>query len=135
MKIKHTLFAVMAAMTLSVHAHAAIEIDEKDFGPTYSSAAADILIAKPLQVAGALAGTALHLVGLPFSYASDSVESSAKVLVEQPWQALNRCVGCSTAYDNYIKNQQYPTNEVRFVVDRPSEVIINTDQNVVVNPY
>lgn len=134
MKIKHTLFALMTAVALNTSANAAIEIDEKDFGPTYSSAALDILIAKPLQVAGAFAGTAIHLVGLPFSYASDSVESSAKVLIEQPWDALNRCVGCSTAYDNYIKNQEYPSNEVRFLVDRPSEVIINTNQDIVVNP-
>lgn len=134
MKIKHTLFALMTAVALNTSANAAIEIDEKDFGPTYSSAALDILIAKPLQVAGAFAGTAIHLVGLPFSYASDSVESSAKVLIEQPWDALNRCVGCSAAYDNYIKNQEYPSNEVRFLVDRPSEVIINTDQDIVVNP-
>lgn len=134
MKIKHTLFALMTAVALNTSANAAIEIDEKDFGPTYSSAALDILIAKPLQVAGAFAGTAIHLVGLPFSYASDSVESSAKVLIEQPWDALNRCVGCSVAYDNYIKNQEYPSNEVRFLVDRPSEVIINTNQDIVVNP-
>lgn len=134
MKIKHTLFALMTAVALNTSANAAIEIDEKDFGPTYSSAALDILIAKPLQVAGAFAGTAIHLVGLPFSYASDSVESSAKVLIEQPWDALNRCVGCSAAYDNYIKNQEYPSNEVRFLVDRPSEVIINTNQDIVVNP-
>lgn len=134
MKIKHTLFALMTAVALNTSANAAIEIDEKDFGPTYGSAALDILIAKPLQVAGAFAGTAIHLVGLPFSYASDSVESSAKVLIEQPWDALNRCVGCSAAYDNYIKNQEYPSNEVRFLVDRPSEVIINTNQDIVVNP-
>lgn len=134
MKIKHTLFALMTAVALNTSANAAIEIDEKDFGPTYSSAALDILIAKPLQVVGAFAGTAIHLVGLPFSYASDSVESSAKVLIEQPWDALNRCVGCSAAYDNYIKNQEYPSNEVRFLVDRPSEVIINTNQDIVVNP-
>lgn len=135
MKPRHTLLAIMSAVALTVNAHAAIEIDEKDFGPTYSSAAMDILIAKPLQVAGAIAGTAIHLVGLPFSMASDSVESSARVLVEEPWQALERCVGCSAAYDNYLRHQQHPNNEVRFVVDRPSEVIINTDQNVVVNPY
>lgn len=134
MKLRHTLFALVSAIALTTSAHAAIEIDEKDFGPTYSSATMDILIAKPLQVAGALAGTAIHLVGLPFSMASDSVESSARVLVEEPWQALNRCVGCTPAYDNYIKSQPHNTNEVRFVVDRPSEVIINTDQAVVINP-
>lgn len=136
MTIKHLAITLTAAAMLSTHAHAAIEIDEKDFGPTYSTTTADILVAKPLQLAGAIAGTALHVVGLPFSYASGSVESSEDVLVRKPWQALSRCLGCSASYDNYIKNQQHANpNEVRFIVDRPSEVIINTDQNVVVQPY
>lgn len=135
MKLKQTLLALVAVIGINSVAHAAIEIDEQNFGPTYSSATADLLIAKPLQLMGAVAGTALHVVGLPFSYASDSVESSEKVLVRQPWEALQRCVGCSSAYDNYIKNQQYPNNEVHLIIDRPSEVIINTDQSVVVNPY
>lgn len=134
MKIKHLLFAL--ATTLSVgSAGAAVEIDERDYGPTYGSMVADVAVAKPLQLAGAIAGTALHVVALPFSYASDSVDSSYETLVRQPWDAMRRCVGCTPSYDAYVKNEGVNTNEVRFVVDRPSEIIINTDQSVEVNPY
>lgn len=133
MKIKYLALALFAS--IGMNAHSATEINDKDFGPTYGTAAADILVAKPLQVAGAVAGTALHVVGLPFSVASDSVDSSYEVLVRQPWDKLRRGVGYSEAYDAHIKNQYTNPNEVRFVVDRPSEIIINTDQNVQINPY
>lgn len=133
MKIKYLAIALLAG--ISVQAHSAVEINENDFGPTYGTATADILVAKPLQLAGAVAGTALHVVGLPFSIASDSVDSSYEVLVQQPWDKLRRGVGYSEAYDTYVKNQGVNPNEVRFVVDRPSEVIISTDQNVQINPY
>lgn len=133
MKIKYLAIALLAG--ISVQAHSAVEINENDFGPTYGTATADILVAKPLQLAGAVAGTALHVVGLPFSIASDSVDSSYEVLVQQPWDKLRRGVGYSETYDTYVKNQGVNPNEVRFVVDRPSEVIINTDQNVQINPY
>lgn len=135
MKIKHTFLAVMTAVMLSTQAHAAIEIDEKDFGPTYGTVAADVALVKPFQVAKALAGTLVHVAGLPFTLASGSVESSADVLVRQPWQDLKRCVGCTGTYDNYIKNQNADTTQTRFTVDGPAEIIINSDQNVVVNPY
>ena len=134
MKIKHALIALATTIALSTHAQAAIEIDENDFGPTYSTTAADIVVGKPLQLAAAVAGTALHVVGLPFSIASNSVDSSAEVLVRQPWENMRRCLGCSPAYDNYIKNQHNPQNETRFTVDGPSEIIINTDQAVVIGP-
>lgn len=133
MKIKYLAIALAAG--ISMQAHSAVEINENDFGPTYGTTTADILVAKPLQLAGAVAGTALHVVGLPFSIASDSVDSSYDVLVRQPWDKLRRGVGHSEAYDTYVKNQGVNSNEVRFVVDRPSEVIINTDQNVQINPY
>lgn len=134
MKMKRTLFALAAVAFISTSAHAAIEIHEEDFGPTYGSAALDITIAKPLQFVGAVAGTALHVIGLPFSAASGSVDSSYETLVVKPWQALSRCVGCSEAYDIYRNTHEVNPNEVRITVDRPSEIIINTDQNVVVNP-
>lgn len=134
MKIKHTLLALTVATLISTTAHAAIEINEEDFGPTYGSAVLDITVAKPLQLVGAIAGTALHVVGLPFSVASDSTEISYETLVVKPWSALSRCVGCTEVYDNHRNTHKENPNEVRIVVDRPSEIIINTDQNVVVNP-
>ena len=134
MKIKHTLLALTVAALISTTAHAAIEINEEDFGPTYGSAVLDITVAKPLQLVGAIAGTALHVVGLPFSVASDSTEISYETLVVKPWSALSRCVGCTEVYDNHRNAHKENPNEVRSVVDSPSEIIINTDQNVVVNP-
>ena len=101
MKIKHTLLALTAAALISTTAHAAIEINEADFGPTYGTAVLDVTVAKPLQLVGAIAGTALHVVGLPFSVASDSTEISYETLVVKPWSALSRCVGCTEVYDNH----------------------------------
>lgn len=130
-------FLSMTLISLALfgaQANAAIEINEEsDFGPTYSSAVADITIAKPLQLLGAIGGTALHVIGLPFSYASNSVDQSYETLVRTPWSALQRCTGCSGSYDNYIKSQENPQGQVRFVVNEPSEVIIHTDANVVVD--
>ena len=134
MKIKHSILALVAATMIGTSAHAAIEINEEDFGPTYGTAVLDVTVAKPLQFVGAVAGTALHVIGLPFSIASDSVDTSYEALVAKPWQALGRCVGCSEAYDTYRNTHEVNPNEVRITVDRPSEIIINTDQNVVVNP-
>lgn len=134
MKMKHALVALLATAMIGTSAHAAIEVDESDFGPTYGSAVLDVTVAKPLQLVGAVAGTALYAVSLPFSIASNSVESSYDALVAKPWSALSRCVGCSEAYDTYRNTHDINPQEVRITVDRPSEIIINTDQNVVVNP-
>lgn len=133
--MKKLLIASVLSLGLVSHASAAIEIDEKeDFGPTYGSTVADLTIGKPLQVIGATLGTALHIVGIPFSIASNSVSESYDTLVRQPWSALQRCNGCTPAYDSYIKSQENnTTGEVRFVVDKPSEIVIQTPTGVVVN--
>lgn len=132
--MKKLMTATLLAMAVSTSAHAAIEIDESQgYGPTYSSAALDITIGKPLQLAGAVLGTALHVVGLPFSMASDSVEESKAVLVDGPWDALRRCTGCTQGYDNYVKSQTEQQGQVRFTVDGPSEIIINSNNEVIVN--
>lgn len=131
-------FLSMTAISLALvatQANAAIEIDEEQgFGPTYGSTVADLTIGKPLQLLGAVGGTALHVVSLPFSLASDSVNESYDTLVRGPWSALQRCNGCSEGYDNYVKSQNNPQSQVRFIVTEPSEVIINTDATVIVQP-
>lgn len=133
--MKRILLAAALSVTLSTPAVAAIEIDEtQGFGPTYGSTVADLTIGKPLQLAGAVFGTALHVVGLPFSMASDSVSETKTVLVDKPWAALKRCTGCSPAYDNYVKSQdKEQQGQVRFVVDKPSEIIINSNDIVIIN--
>lgn len=132
--MKKLLIASILALGMASTANAAIEIDENEgFGPTYGSTVADLTVGKPLQFIGAVAGTALHVVSIPFSIASNSVTESYDTLVRQPWTALQRCNGCTPAYDNYIKTQAEGTGEVRIVVDRPSEVVIQTQNGVVVN--
>lgn len=131
--MKHFLSAAALSLALIAPAHAAIEINETDFGPSYGSAVADITIGKPLQLVGAVIGTALHVVGLPFSAASNSIDETYEVLVDKPWRALHRCTGCTPAYDSYIKSQTDAKNQVRFTVDRPSEIVINSDGTVVVS--
>lgn len=132
--MKKLILASVLALGMASTANAAIEINENEnFGPTYGSTVADLTVGKPLQVIGAVAGTALHIAGIPFSIASNSVGESFDTLVRQPWTALQRCNGCTPAYDNYIKSQQNPTGEVRFVVDGPSEVIIQTENGIIVD--
>jgi hypothetical protein len=47
---------------------------------------ADILIVRPVSLAATVVGTALFFVSLPFSIPSDSVETAAKKLVEEPFR-------------------------------------------------
>ncbi len=47
---------------------------------------ADILIVRPVSLAATVVGTALFFVSLPFSIPSDSVETVAKKLVEEPFR-------------------------------------------------
>lgn len=123
--------ALLSVAVASTSAHAAIEIDEnQNFGPTYGSTVADVTIGKPLQLAGAVLGTALHVISLPFNAASGSVDESYENLVHKPWNALRRCTGCTASYDEKIKNE--PQTQYRFVVTQPSEIIINSNDNVVI---
>lgn len=116
-------------------ATAAIEIDETDFGPSYDTMVVDTVVGKPLQLVSAVAGTAAYVVSLPFSIVGGNAEQAQQKLVVEPWQAMGRCLGCSVAEDNYYKTQEVDENNVvRIVVDQPSEILINTNDNVVVLP-
>ena len=76
----------------------------------------------------AVAGTVAYVVSAPFA-AGGNLDQSQQKLVVEPWEALQRCLGCTVAEDNYYKSQAINDNEVRIVVDQPSEIIINTDDN------
>ncbi len=130
-RIITTLGLTIAMITPSF---AAIEIDEGDFGPSYDTMLVDTIAGKPLQLIAAVAGTAAYIVSLPFSMAGDNAAEAQQKLVEQPWQALNRCLGCTVAEDNFYKSRVVNNNQVRIVIDQPSEILINTDENVVVIP-
>lgn len=135
---KHKLLTIIASIsfivTMMQPASAALEIDETDFGPSYETMAVDTIVGKPLQLVTAIAGTAAYLVSLPFSLIGGNADQAQQKLFVEPWNAMGRCLGCSVAEDNYYKSQVASDNVVRIVVDRPSEILINTDDYVIVTP-
>ena len=136
--VKQKAFTVATSLSLLVAsmqpALAAIEIDETDFGPSYGTMVADATVGKPLQLINAVTGTALYLVSLPFSLIGGNADQAQQKLFVEPWDAMGRCLGCSVAEDNYYKSQANDNNLVRIVVDQPSEILINTNDYVIVNP-
>lgn len=136
--VKQKVFTVAASLSLLATsmqpALAAIEIDETDFGPSYETMVVDTVVGKPLQLVNAVAGTAAYLVSLPFSLIGGNADQAQQKLFVEPWNAMGRCLGCTVAEDNYYKSQVINNNVVRIVVDRPSEVLINTNDYVVVAP-
>lgn len=113
-------------------ASAAIEIDESDFGPSYETMIADTVVGKPLQLVTAVTGTAAYLVSLPFSLIGGNADQAQRKLFVEPWDAMARCLGCTVAEDNFYKSQGVNDDVVRIVVDQPSEILINTNDYVVV---
>lgn len=56
----------------------------------------DLLIARPLLIAGTVIGTAAFVVALPFTLAGGNVGASGKALVIDPARAaFVRCLGCT----------------------------------------
>ena len=139
---KRTLMTKLTSAAISISflavmaqpAAAAIEIDENDFGPSYGTMMVDTVAGKPLQLLAAVTETAAYVVSLPFSLAAGNAEQAQQKLVVEPWDAMGRCLGCTVAEDNYYKSQVVDNNTVRIVVDQPSEILINTNDYVVVTP-
>jgi len=136
--VKQGLFTVATTLGLMVASmqptFAAIEIDETDFGPSYGTMMVDTVVGKPLQLVNAVAGTAAYFVSLPFSLIGGNSDQAQQKLFVEPWDAMGRCLGCTVAEDNYYKSQVVDNNIVRIVVDQPSEILINTNDYVVVTP-
>lgn len=136
--VKSKLLTALTSISLVVitmnPASAAIEIDETDFGPSYDTMVVDTVVGKPLQLVAAVTGTAAYLVSLPFAVVGGNADQSQQKLFVEPWEAMSRCLGCTVAEDNYYKSQADDDNTVRIVVDQPSEILINTNDYVVVTP-
>ena len=136
--VKQRFFTVLATLGLVAATiqptFAAIEIDETDFGPSYETMVVDTIVGKPLQLVNAVAGTAAYIVSLPFSLIGGNADQAQQKLFVEPWNAMGRCLGCTVAEDNYYKSQVIDNNVVRIVVDQPSEILINTNDYVVVTP-
>lgn len=129
------VFTSLALMAASMQpTFAAIEIDETDFGPSYETMVVDTIVGKPLQLVNAVAGTAAYIVSLPFSLIGGNADQAQQKLFVEPWDAMGRCLGCTVAEDNYYKSQVIDNSIVRIVVDQPSEILINTNDYVVVTP-
>lgn len=133
-KIIAAIISSSCILAIIQPASAAIEIDETDFGPSYGTMVVDTVVGKPLQLVTAIAGTATYLVSLPFSLIGGNADQAQQKLFVEPWDAMARCLGCTVAEDNYYKSQVVNDNLVRIVVDRPSEILINTNDYVIVNP-
>ncbi|OXL23294.1 hypothetical protein [Psychrobacter sp. DAB_AL32B] len=135
---KYKLLTMIASASLVFAsmqpALAAIEIDETDFGPSYETMAVDTIVGKPLQLVAAVAGTAAYLVSLPFSLIGGNADQAQQKLFVEPWNAMGRCLGCTVAEDNYYKSQIIDNNIVRIIVDQPSEILINTNDYVIITP-
>ena len=135
---KYKLLTAMVSASLAFAsmqpALAAIEIDETDFGPSYETMTVDTIVGKPLQLVAAIAGTAAYIVSLPFSLIGGNADQAQQKLFVEPWDAMGRCLGCTVAEDNYYKSQAVDNNVVRIVVDQPSEILINTNDYVIVKP-
>ena len=136
--VQYKLLTIMTSVSLICAtmqpALAAIEIDETDFGPSYETMAVDTIVGKPLQLVAAVAGTAAYLVSLPFSLIGGNADQAQQKLFVEPWDAMGRCLGCTVAEDNFYKSQVIDNNVVRIVVDGPSEILINTNDYVLVTP-
>ncbi len=136
--VKQRFFTVLATLGLVAATiqptFAAIEIDETDFGPSYETMVVDTIVGKPLQLVNAVAGTAAYIVSLPFSLIGRNADQAQQKLFVEPWDAMGRCLGFTVAEDNYYKSQVVDNNVVRIVVDQPSEILINTNDYVVVTP-
>jgi hypothetical protein len=66
----------------------------------------DLLIARPLLIAGTVIGAAAFVVSLPFSALGGNVEEAGQALVVEPGrEAFVRCLGCTSSW---AQNGQYP---------------------------
>ncbi len=132
-KLLTAILSISFIVAVTQPASAAIEIDESDFGPSYETMVVDTVVGKPLQLVTAITGTAAYLVSLPFSLIGGNADQAQQKLFVEPWDAMARCLGCTVAEDNFYKSQEANDNIVRIVVDKPSEILINTNDYVIVN--
>lgn len=107
MNLFRTTAAVLALTTglLTLPAHAEVVQQNVSGDPTYTLEAppayamvGDLLIARPLLIAGTIIGTGVFLVSLPFSALGGNVPEAADALIGQPGrEAFVRCLGCTSS--------------------------------------
>ena len=105
----------LASLPLSASA----SMDNVSGDPTYTLEAppayamvGDLVIARPLLIAGTALGAVLFVVSLPFSALGGNVEEAAQALVVEPGrEAFVRCLGCTSSRAQNQQNMQYQQDQ------------------------
>ncbi|MBC9252636.1 multidrug transporter [Pseudomonas alcaligenes] len=105
MNLFRTTAAVLALTTglLALPAQAEVVQQNTSGDPVYTveapagyAMAGDLIIARPLLIAGTIIGAGLFLISLPFSAAGGNVKEAGQALVIEPgMSAFVRCLGCT----------------------------------------
>lgn len=105
MNLFRTTAAVLALTTglLALPAQAEVAQQNASGDPIYTAnapkgyaMAGDLLIARPLLIAGTVIGAGLFVVSSPFTLAGGNFKEAAKSLVAEPaMAAFVRCLGCT----------------------------------------
>ena len=105
MKALRTSAAVLALTSglLALSAQAEVVQQNASGDPIYTAnapkgyaMAGDLLIARPLLIAGTVIGAGLFVVSSPFTLAGGNFKEAAKSLVAEPaMAAFVRCLGCT----------------------------------------
>ncbi len=104
--IQHRLIALFMSLMLGLAAMPAsaeeLLDDQINNRPTAIAMTGDALIARPLLLAGTLAGTGLFVVTLPFSARGGNVKEAADTLVVGLAKStFTRCMGCTATQDKW----------------------------------
>lgn len=83
---KRSAAAILAATLTLTGSLAGAQDGPSNPPPSADAAAADLLIARPGGLVATVLGTAVFIVGLPFTLISGSTEQAAQQLVVQPAQ-------------------------------------------------
>ena len=108
--IQPRLLALFMSLMLGLGAMPAsagdMEDDQINNRPSAMAMLADAVLARPVLLAGTLAGTGLFVVTLPFSALGGNVKEAADTLVVGLAKStFPRCMGCTEVQDKW-KNSQ-----------------------------
>lgn len=82
--MKSTLSALLAALMLSFTVYPVHAAAKEMPGPSSSAIVFDVLFARPLGIVATAVGTAVFIVGLPFTIPARSVGVAAEKLIADP---------------------------------------------------
>jgi len=86
---------VMAVVMLAVSLPGVSLAESITARPSGMEMIADVVLVRPLMIAGTVLGTGVFIVSLPFSALGGNAGEAANTLVATPFQsAFMRCLGC-----------------------------------------